>query len=627
MKVLLLFVLSALLSPNLAFSASDNSRILAPLLVLSSSSSNDKQDPISLTTHIKPANSLQTLGNLSDLIKTSPSVALNGQGGHFQNFSIRGVSKHRIKTLVSGIRIESDRRAGVSASFIDPLLMGDVAVYRNPASTLFGSGALGGAVQIETRHFTQPSLMTGYSSEGSEHYQLFGTGQDNWSLGVARREASNASATDGDELNSHFTQYSATFVANGHWQGLDLDFLILPSFAKDIGKSNTSFPTKTTLYPEEKHLLMKLGIHSDSGWNGNFYIHPNKLEAEVHTENKSLNKVSGEAFDFGSHWQFEHDANSYNSLIGLDYFGRRRINIKETSLNLLTQQQSFSQSLNDGQENEVALYGTLDWAWQSVAMKAGTRVSYFDQKTKTSHTQTNTAWSGFINLSYPINNAFEFTADFATSYRFPTLSERFFTGTTGRGAVIGNPNLKKESAHNIDLGLGWIGENMSLASHIFQLNVQDYIERVEVSEDLLTFVNLNNGRIIGLELSGDYTFNAQWDLDWQGHIMRGEDNNGKPLADIPSNRFSLGLNHHYSKWTTQLHIEFLAHKNKIGNSEQKRDASTLLSAAVRYQASPNWSISFSANNLLNEKYFASSDKKSALAPERSLALSFSWVMH
>jgi outer membrane receptor protein involved in Fe transport len=627
MNVVFLLVLSVLLFPKLAFSASENTQIFTPLIILSSSNSDDKQDPASLTTHIKSENSLQMLGNLSDLIKTSPSVASNGQGGHFQNFSIRGVSKHRIKTLVSGIRIESDRRAGASASFIDPLLISEAAVYRNPASTLFGSGALGGAVQVKTRHFTQPSLMTGYSSEGSEHYQVFGTGQDSWSFGAARREASNATATGGDELNSHFSQYSVTFVANGHWQGLDLDFLILPSFAKDIGKSNTSFPAKTTLYPEEKHLLMKLGVDSDSGWNGNFYIHPNGLETEVHTESKNINRISGEAFDLGSHWQFEHDTNSYNSLIGLDYFGRRRINIKETGLNLVTREQTFTQSLNNGQENELALYGTLDWTWHAVAMKTGARVSYFDQKTDTSHTQTDTAWSSFINLSYLINNELEFTADMATSYRFPTLSERFFSGTTGRGAVIGNPNLKMESAHNIDLGLGWIGENMSLASHIFQLNVQDYIERVEVGEDLLTFVNLNNGRIIGLELSGDYTFNTQWGVDWQGHMIRGEDNNGKTLADIPSNRFSLGLNHHYSKWKTQLNIEFIAHKSKLGNSEKETTSSTLLSAAVHYQANPNWSIAFSANNLLNEKYFTSSDKKSALAPERSVALSFSWTMH
>jgi len=41
-------------------------------------------------------------------------------------------------------RIVAERRAGATASFIDPLLLGVVNVVRGPYSSYYGSGALGG---------------------------------------------------------------------------------------------------------------------------------------------------------------------------------------------------------------------------------------------------------------------------------------------------------------------------------------------------------------------------------------------------------------------------------------------------------------------------------------------------
>ena len=172
--------------------------LLDPVITLFSTEQESKMISV-----ISPEEKIRAPSTLTELINTTPSVSQNGQGGHFQNFSIRGLSRHRIKTVVNRMRIESDRRAGVSASFIDPLLIGDALVWRSPASTYFGSGALGGAVEIESLGFTSFQAMTGYSSLGNEHYQVLGMGYDNSSVGIARREAANTNAADGTELNTH----------------------------------------------------------------------------------------------------------------------------------------------------------------------------------------------------------------------------------------------------------------------------------------------------------------------------------------------------------------------------------------------------------------------------------------
>ena len=43
------------------------------------------------------------------------------------------------------------------------------------------------------------------------------------------------------------------------------------------------------------------------------------------------------------------------------------------------------------------------------------------------------------------------SAELASGQRFPTLTERFFSGTTGRVQVIGNPDLDPEETLGLDL--------------------------------------------------------------------------------------------------------------------------------------------------------------------------------
>lgn len=600
---------------------------LAPLIIQPSTKLRPSSNTTASKSYIIPDASNKPISSISELMTQSPGISQNGQGGHFQNFSIRGVSRQRVKILINGMRIETDRRAGVSASFLEPLLIEQAIVWRNPASTIFGSGALGGAVEIESKHINQPMFISGYESNGNENYQVLGVGDEHWSLAMARRDASNSRAADGSELNTHFTQYSATLSAQTEWQGLIFDFFALPAIARDIGKSNTDFPLKITNYPEEKHLLVKLGISSDTGWSGSFFMHPNDLETQVHKINSSLKTVNNEAFDLGFNWQYEQSIAGFYGTLGIDYFSRQAVNINENSLDLKNDSQITSSALTDGAENETAVFTTLSWAWQGLDIQAGSRFSYFQQTADNKSNRDDNAWSGFIGLAYPVNNKLEISANIATGFRFPSLSERFFSGTTGRGEVIGNPHLKKEQSINFDLGVSWEDSTIALSSNVFYLHVDDYIERVEIANNLLTFVNLSEGRIKGAELQFNYLLNEQLNLSWSGHLLDGKDKQGNTLADIPSNRMIWGINYHKNNWDIQGNYELRANKDNIGSGEKQISSAQLLSANMSYQLNPSLQLSVSGSNLLNEHYFSSADNKSSYAKGRSIGFNISWQMN
>jgi len=113
------------------------------------------------TTVLEPTRSADPPQALTDLVSIAPAVSENGQGGLFQNVSIRGVSRQRVRHMISGVRITDERRAGPASSFVDPLLMGSVEVLRGPATTFHGSGALGGTIQALPRKFAGWTAQTG----------------------------------------------------------------------------------------------------------------------------------------------------------------------------------------------------------------------------------------------------------------------------------------------------------------------------------------------------------------------------------------------------------------------------------------------------------------------------------
>ena len=93
-----------------------------------------------------------SVGSLADAL---PGVSLNGQGGLFQSYSMRGFSRWRIRTEISGVPILTDRRAGNSLSFLPPELIDTIQVNMGPASSLYGSGAMGGVMNVSLLNPTE----------------------------------------------------------------------------------------------------------------------------------------------------------------------------------------------------------------------------------------------------------------------------------------------------------------------------------------------------------------------------------------------------------------------------------------------------------------------------------------
>jgi vitamin B12 transporter len=93
--------------------------------------------------------------NVDDLLRTVPSVSIsrNGGQGGLTSVRIRGAEGDQTLVLIDGIKINDPASPGGGFDF-GTLLVGDVAqidVLRGPQSTLYGSQAIGGVVNVITQ--------------------------------------------------------------------------------------------------------------------------------------------------------------------------------------------------------------------------------------------------------------------------------------------------------------------------------------------------------------------------------------------------------------------------------------------------------------------------------------------
>lgn len=137
------------------------------------------QVPSTVTVQTREQLDRQNVNNIQELVRYEPgvSVAGTGQRSGLNGYNIRGIDGERVLTQVDGVSIPDSFFYGPYAqtqrNYVDPEIVKRVEILRGPASVLYGSNAIGGAVSyftLDPDDIIKPGkdvgarLKTGYSS-------------------------------------------------------------------------------------------------------------------------------------------------------------------------------------------------------------------------------------------------------------------------------------------------------------------------------------------------------------------------------------------------------------------------------------------------------------------------------
>ncbi len=575
--------------------------------------------------HLDLSTSSGSSNAVLDALGAIPGIGVNGQGGLFQTYSIRGVAKHRVKTLVENVSILSDRRAGVSASFIDPSLIASVDVIRGPVSTYYGSGALGGAVNLLLGH-QQNRWNVGTTNNGSANSASINWIVNDQTLGASVREQANSNAANGIELNDGFQSLNGLYKTQGQFQDWRWSFLWLETKASDIGKSNLRYPDeRITTYPEEKHRIVTLTATNQNDFSWTFSLHPNELVTENIRVGSRTDTSFNESKDFNlSIKQSFPDEWPLAFQLGADWFGRRNVNayeIREAFVNSTTEYLSI---IDNGSVDDLGFFVSGVHQNTLFNLHLGARLNWQSMSVREYAQVNDFALSGFFGFEKPFNEKHSLNLNLASGFRFPSLSERFFSGTTARGEIIGVENLDSERSNNIDLSLDLNYAELSLSFGVFLTNVDHYIERITLESGANTYVNIEEAKISGVEASIRKSF-EQTDLSVQYTQYNGKSNSGGFLADIPASKLLADYRWRYNDWSLFLAWSHQRAKNKVGPGELASGSFNRIDANISYFITKELELSVSIDNLLDELYIASNDDLDTWATGQKLSIQLKWT--
>lgn len=142
---------------------------------------------------------------LSNVLDKEPGITMGGDGVWATNINIRGLSENRMVTLIDGNRVETANDLTASMSMIDVYDIDRVEVIKGAQSSLYGTGAMGGIVNMITKDgkfsdkpYISGNIGSGYASVNnlfSGHADI-STGSEKWYIRLS------GSVSDADDINT-----------------------------------------------------------------------------------------------------------------------------------------------------------------------------------------------------------------------------------------------------------------------------------------------------------------------------------------------------------------------------------------------------------------------------------------
>ena len=230
--------------------------------------------------------------------------------------------------------------------------------------------------------------------------------------------------------------------------------------------------------------------------------------------------------------------------------------------------------------------------------------------------------TGFLAVSYKLVKNVTAFVNLSRAYRLASINERFYTGISGRGFIVGQPNLRPESSLNLDGGLKLLGRRFFFGLYAFRYRIDDMIERYRLDPSTYTYGNIERGRLQGLEFEAEAFLLPGWKVFGNVAAIRGRSlETGVPLNDIPPFQIYTGTRVWKGKLSAELNATFRLAKSNPGPAEIEVVSSEL----VNFKASCLWhGLNFyvTLGNVFNAAYIARADSEAMVEPGRNLRLGF-----
>ena len=527
--------------------------------------------------------------SLPDVLRGVAGLTLSNSGGAGKATSVhlRGTNADHVLVLVDGIKIGSATLGTASFQDIPVQQIERIEIVRGPRTSLYGSEALGGVIQIFTRKgggtlFPSFSVTAGSYGTFNGMFGLSGGGEQGW-------------------FNARLNQQDTTGFNACRGNLAAGCFVVEPD---NDGYRNLS-------------LGLRGGYRFDNGATADF----NALQANsvsksdgsifAGNEAKSVQQVLGSSAYFAATEQWNMTLRAGLSRDNSDLFFNGlyidRYNTQRDSLTwqndfALSADQLFSAGLDYQQDRIESLRAYAQTARSNRARFGQYQGSFGAHSLQASLRRDDNQQFGGHNTSglgygYAISDTLRLTASWGTAFKAPTFNQLYYPG-------FGSAALRPELSRSIEAGVAGHGKFGTWSLNAYQTNITDLI-----GFDTVTFApaNINTARLNGLEGQLQAQF-ADWDINGtltlQDPRQTSGANQGRLLNRRATETMRIEAAHSFGAYRLagSLYAEGRRFDDLANTAAKRLGGYGLLDLRAEYRVAQGWLMQGSIDNLLNKKY-------------------------
>ncbi len=562
--------------------------------------------------------------DLLALLDQQVGLNLSRTGGEGKSSAVfvRGAAGKHVLVLVDGVRAGSATTGEYDWNAMSPAQIERIEIVRGPLSSLYGSDAIGGVIQIFTRRAAGPGVKLTLGSRNTRGLDVSLGGGEVWrySLEAGRESTDGLPTFVSDSTAYGFSRNHLAFSVDGSLApGLALSARIAQAWGRNEQDANTGdndFKNRTASLKLD-HQANAQWLHSLTLGNSldSYTSFSPFIPARIETRRDSLS------------WQHDLDINHGQLSLGIDHW-----NDHATKDN--------SGTLDERIEN-TGLFAQYRFAVLSGDAQLGLRRDKHDAFG--GHNTWNLRWGRELapGLRFSVGHGTAFKAPTINDLYWPNSVDGPYTYTIGADTYSdtyitrGNTALKPETSRSSELGLSYRRTNWDAALNLYETRVRDLIEwqpvitaagsgpGINTTYDYQP-QNLSSARMRGLELSGHIRW-LGW--DWQATATRLQAINlGTDLQLDRRPENSLTLNAARSMGNHGVRIEGSAYSQRLDvNGTQRLDGYGLVNAAYEYALNKDTRLGVRIDNLLDRDYaLARTNTRFYATPGRGVFLTLSY---
>ena len=428
--------------------------------------------------------------SVDQLLRRVPGVNVVNTGGPGKNttISIRGASTNQVLVLIDGVRIGSATTGDAALQNLPVEQIERIEVVRGARSSLYGSEAIGGVIQIFTRRGGDGGAQPYFSTTVGSAQHLAGSagvsgGDDKawYNLGVSSLKDEGIDARPSREVDHDGYREMSANLSGGYRfaNGLTLDGNLLQVDSHNDYDSglDANADNVTKVYGARARFAPL------TAWDVTLQAGRSEDKTDTFNGNVFNTRIDTRRDSFG--WQNDlHVAEGQLLTLGYDW--------------LYDEVNGTGSFAEDSRENQ-GVYG--QYLGQFGRHEVQLSVRHDDNEQFGAHN------TGSLGYGLQLNDQLRFTTSYGTAFKAPTFNQLYYPG-------FGNENLEPESSKSLEAGLQGSHEWGNWSATVFKNEIENLIAYFNSGAGLQA-QNIDEASIKGLELEAA-TQLLGW--SWQGNL-------------------------------------------------------------------------------------------------------------